>query len=269
MPSLPLLSFHCFQTQRLQRTPIFGPLLIAVTHGEKTLRIGERLWRCPAGSWLALRGPQRVELINQPDTASGTYQAWALGEQDGWLQRLHELYGAQLAGLGSSEPAQLFAPNASALHAFEQLLGLLPKAQAGSLRGARAEHAWQGLMLALAEAGQAGVLFNRRPLHWHERALHLLRGDLSRHWQAEELATHLAMSPATLRRKLASEGISFRRLLQDARMEQALGLVSASSEPLGAIAASCGYQSPSRFAAAFQRHYGMSPSQLRQTRETG
>lgn len=83
MPSLPLLSFHCFQTQRLQRTPIFGPLLIAVTHGEKTLRIGERLWRCPAGSWLALRGPQRVELINQPDTASGTYQAWALGEQDG------------------------------------------------------------------------------------------------------------------------------------------------------------------------------------------
>lgn len=269
MSALPLLSFHSYQAQHLKRTPILGTLLIAVVSGEKWLRIGEREWRCPAGSWLALRAPQRVELINRPDPQQGHYHAWALGQQDGWLQRLHELHGPSLIGQASSEPAQLLQPDAGARAAFDQLLSLLPAAQDGSLQAARAEHAWQGLMLALASSGQAGVLLNRRPLQWHQRALRLLRDDLARDWQAEELAARLAMSPATLRRRLASEGISFRRLLQDARMEQALGLVSAGGEPLGEVAAACGYQSPSRFAAAFQRHYGMAPSQLRQMRETG
>lgn len=268
MHALPLLSFHSYAEQRLNRTPILSPLLVSVIEGEKWLRIGEQEWRCPAGSWLALAGQQRVQLINRPGSR-GCYQAWALGQQEGWQQRLHELFGAQLLGLNRSAAAQVFTPAKDAQTAFDRLLGLLPQAEGGGLPAAQAEHAWQGLMLALAQAGQGGVLFERRLRQVRERVLELLRRDLSRDWQADAVAAHLAMSPATLRRKLAGEGISFRRLLQDARMEQALGLVNGSRQPLGEVAAACGYQSPSRFAAAFQRQFGSAPSALRQMSESG
>lgn len=268
MHPLPLLSFHSYAEQRLNRTPILSPLLVSVVEGEKWLRVGQQEWRCPAGSWLALSGQQRVQLINRPGSR-GTYQAWALGQQEGWQRRLHELFGTQLADRGRAAPAQVFSPSNNAQEAFARLLDLLPLAERGGLPAAQAEHAWQGLMLALAEADQGGVLFNRRPHQVRERVLELLRGDLGHDWQADAVAARLAMSPATLRRKLAGEGISFRRLLQDARMELALGLVNGSRRPLGEVAAACGYQSPSRFAAAFQRQFGSAPSVLRQMSESG
>lgn len=265
---LPLLAFHSYQTLRLSRAPILSPLLIVVTEGSKRIRLGEHVLTAPAGDWVVLPGRQRVEMINQPDPHSGHYHAWALGELDGWQQRLHELYAAQLAGVPLRPSAEVFTPTAEARTAFTNLLALLPSAAQGSL-AAQAEHAWQGLMLALAATGRGGALLSRDHRHNTERVLQLLRSDLSRDWQAEQVAAQLAMSGATLRRKLAAENLSFRRLLQDARMEQALGLISCSQQPLGEVAAACGYQSPSRFAAAFQRQFGYAPSALRQMSNAG
>lgn len=266
---LPILAFHSYQTLRLNRTPILTPLLIVVTEGTKQIRLGERVLTAPAGSWLALPGQQRVEILNQPDPHSGHYHAWALGQLDGWRQRLHELFASQLARLPLPHTAEAFAPTPQARAAFANLLALLPSAELGSLQAAQAEHAWQGLMLALAAAGQGGALFSRYHRHTSERVLQLLRSDLSCDWQAEEIAANLAMSSATLRRKLAAEGWSFSRLRQDARMEQALALVSGSDRAMAEVAAACGYQSPSRFATAFQRQFGCAPSSLRQMSSAG
>lgn len=267
--ALPLLAIHSYQTQRLRRTPILSPALIVVTEGSKQVRLGEQLLTAPAGSWLVLPGRQRVEILNQPDAHSGRYHAWALGQLDGWRQRLHELFATQLTRLPLQRQAEAFEPSPQARAAFASLLALLPSAELGSLQAARAEHAWQGLMLALAAASQGSALFSLTHRHSGERVLQLLRSDLSRDWQAEEVAMRLAMSSATLRRKLAAEGLSFTRLRQDARMEQALGLVNASQRPLAEVAAACGYQSPSRFATAFQRQFGCSPSSLRQMSNRG
>ena len=266
---LPLLAFHSYQTQRLSRTPILSPLLIVVTEGCKRIRLGEHELTAFTGDWLVLPGQQRVEMLNQPHPDSGHYHAWALGELDGWRQRLHELFAPQLARLMLPAKAEVFQPTQQARAAFADLLALLPSAERGSLQAAQAEHAWQGLMLTLAAAGQGGALFAHNHRRTAERVLRLLRSDLSLDWQAEDIAAQLAMSGATLRRKLAFEKLSFRRLLQDARMERALGLISNSPQALGDIAAACGYQSPSRFAAAFQRQFGCSPSTLRQMSGAG
>jgi AraC-like DNA-binding protein len=266
---LPLLAYHSYQTLRLNRTPILAPLLIVVTEGTKQIRLGQRLLTASAGSWLALPGQQRVEIINQPDPHSGHYHAWALGQLDSWRQRLHELFASQLARLPLQSTAEAFEPTVQAREAFAKLLALLPSAELGSLQAAQAEHAWQGLILALAAAGQGGALYSLYRRHTTERVLQLLRSDLSRDWPAAEAAAMLAMSSATLRRKLAGEGTSFSRLRQDARMEQALGLVGGSEQALSEVAAACGYQSPSRFATAFQRQFGCTPSSLRQMSNAG
>lgn len=268
---LPLLAFHSYQSQRLSRTPILSPLLIVVTEGCKHIRLGEGELMACAGEWLVLPGHRRVEMLNQPDPHSGHYHAWALGELDGWRQRLRELFAPQLARLtlSAKADAEVFQPTEQARAALGNVLALLPSAEQGSLQAAQAEHAWQGLMLTLAAAGQGGALFAQNHRRTAERVLQLLRSDLSHDWQAEDVAARLAMSGATLRRKLAIEKLSFRRLLQDARMEQALSLISNSPQALGEVAAACGYQSPSRFAAAFQRQFGCSPSTLRQTSGAG
>ncbi|MGH8355547.1 MAG: helix-turn-helix domain-containing protein [Pseudomonas sp.] len=267
--TLPLLTFHVHERQRLARAPILSPLLIAVKEGEKQVLVDGQPISCPAGHWLALAGRQRLDIVNIPDRQSGHYRAQALGQLDGWQLRLHELFGRQLAGLPKAARACAFVPDQAAKQALARLIELLPGALAGTLQEAQAEHAWQGLMLALAASGQGAALFSLQHRALSEKVVRLLRRDLTRDWQAGEIAAHLAMSAATLRRKLALEGLSFSRLLADARMESALALISCSRQPLGEVAAACGYQSPSRFAAAFQRHFGSSPSALRQMSAAG
>lgn len=267
--NLPLLAFHMHARQRLARAPILAPLLIVVEEGEKQITLDGQALTCPAGHWVALAGRQRVDMLNTPDGQTGQYRAWALGSLDGWQARLHDLFGRQLAHLPKNAANSTFVPDETAKQSFARLLELLPSAQAGTLQAAQAEHAWQGLMLALAMAEQGAALFSLEHRDISESVLQLLRRDLTRDWLAGDIAAHLAMSEATLRRKLAREGQPFSRLLADARMEYALGLVSCSRQPLGEVAAACGYQSPSRFAAAFQRHFGASPRALRQMSAAG
>ena len=201
------------------------------------------------------------------------------------LREKHDIQPEQqrtLARGGIAEHIQGIGQRGSAKDAVNRRGGSAMKIHPQSLRAGHACRRAQRVQFRLrfavravgiddsrAAAGQGGALLAQNHLSTAERVLRLLRSDLSHDWQAEDIAAQLAMSGATLRRKLAGEKLSFRRLLQDARMEQALGLISSSPQALGEIAAACGYQSPSRFAAAFQRQFGCSPSTLRQMSGAG
>ncbi len=63
------------------------------------------------------------------------------------------------------------------------------------------------------------------------------------------------------------EGARFRPLLEQARLAAALGLPQGNWRTIMDVAASVGYQSPSRFAERFRQHFGLSPSELRATRD--
>ena len=73
----------------------------------------------------------------------------------------------------------------------------------------------------------------------------------------------MAMSEATLRRRLAADGTSFSALLTDLRMTRALGMLQTTDLPVGTIAAEVGYASASRFALRFRDRFGVSPSAIR------
>ncbi|MGM8060464.1 helix-turn-helix transcriptional regulator [Vogesella indigofera] len=266
MSDLPLFIFRSLQRQRLAQVPVLSTLLIAVEHGEKQLITASGRWHCPAGSWLVIPAGQTVEIVNQP-AAPGGYHAWTLAQPQAWLQRLLAQYGPQLPALPWPQDTPVFRPAPAAVAELARLQALLPQAQAGTLGAARAEHAWQGLMLALAEAQQGADLFRQPRQDVSAQVQSLLAFDPARDWQAGDIAAGLAMSSATLRRKLAAEATSFSTLLNEVRMERALGLVNASQQALTQVAAACGYQSPSRFSAAFRQRFGVSPSQLRQQRD--
>lgn len=91
----------------------------------------------------------------------------------------------------------------------------------------------------------------------------LIVGRLDSDWTAERVARELALSEATLRRRLATEGTSLTELLVDARMATALTLLQATAQPVSEIAATVGYESPSRFAVRFRQRFGFAPTAVR------
>jgi AraC-like DNA-binding protein len=60
-------------------------------------------------------------------------------------------------------------------------------------------------------------------------------------------------------------GRSIGGYIQELRMEQALELLSDSSQPITEVAYSVGYCHQSSFTVAIQRRFGMSPSELRRS----
>jgi AraC-like DNA-binding protein len=82
----------------------------------------------------------------------------------------------------------------------------------------------------------------------------------------ESLGRALAMSPRTLQRRLAAEGVSYQSLLEDARKEAAGRYLADGTLAIGEIAYLLGYSEPAPFHRAFRRWYGKTPEAFRRRR---
>jgi AraC-like DNA-binding protein len=78
-----------------------------------------------------------------------------------------------------------------------------------------------------------------------------------------EVAKELRLSPRTLQRRLAEEGLSFQQLMQDARRELARHYLLNSSIELNETAYLLGYEDAHSFFRAFQDWEGSSPGEWR------
>ncbi len=76
-------------------------------------------------------------------------------------------------------------------------------------------------------------------------------------------AAQFGLHPRTLRRRLRAEGTSFRRLLNQARLEAARQLLAATRIEVTQIAMAFGYADASAFTRAFHRSTGLAPRQWR------
>ncbi|MCM2293964.1 AraC family transcriptional regulator [Allorhizobium sp. BGMRC 0089] len=79
------------------------------------------------------------------------------------------------------------------------------------------------------------------------------------------LAREAALSPATLRRRLKSEGQSFVAIRDDIRYEQARNLMGKQQFSVAETAARLGYAEPSAFHRSFVKWSGMTPAAFRQS----
>ena len=79
----------------------------------------------------------------------------------------------------------------------------------------------------------------------------------------EELASELHLSARSLRRHLADEGSSYRRITEEVRFELSKEYLEATVLDLSNIAALLGYSDAANFSHAFKRWSGMAPSTYR------
>lgn len=78
-----------------------------------------------------------------------------------------------------------------------------------------------------------------------------------------ELAELLGTSERTLQRLLSRQGVSYSRVLDEARYQVACGMLADGDIKIGEVAFAAGYQNPSHFSRAFRRLAGLSPIEYR------
>lgn len=96
------------------------------------------------------------------------------------------------------------------------------------------------------------------------RLRHWLRKQLtSGGCQLESAASVVELTPRTLQRRLAEEGWTFNRLIDDTRKELALDLMTNEALSGAELAFMLGFSDQTAFTRAFRRWFGMTPGQAR------
>ncbi|NHQ89252.1 helix-turn-helix transcriptional regulator [Janthinobacterium lividum] len=247
--------------QTLRRVPVFQSALCRVRQGEKLLEWGARQARAGTHDVVLMPAGQELGVANLPGTQG--YRAEVLSFSSALIARFRARHGALVdAQLRQAATASLCVPlDTHAAQAWDQLMASL----AGSAPPALLAHQAEGLLLALALGGHCGPLLLDRRDPLAARVQQVLLLDPAADWSVAKVASHLHLGASTLRRQLALEQRHFRAILEDVRLGLALQELQSGILPISDIAAACGYASPSRFAARFRQHYGLSPRELRAT----
>lgn len=230
------------------------PAVIRVLSGEKRLGYGGRQICAGAGDFLILPDGLPLTVENLPG-ADGVYLAQVVAFPRDLAERAY----ARLADppvRAVAGPSVLVAPGDPLCTLFEGLFSAAP-----ALPTAIGDLRLEELILWLADAG--ATLCRSGPPDLSDRLRVAIAADPAARWTAAKAAGLVAMSEATLRRRLAQRNAQFATLLQDVRMSCALGLLQSSDWPIVDIAAEVGYASPSRFAVRFRQRFGLSPHEIR------
>ena len=87
--------------------------------------------------------------------------------------------------------------------------------------------------------------------------------ELSRGPGVVEIARALNLSARTFQRRLSQMGLTYSRLLDELRFDEARQMLSDPNLPIGQIAATLGYTDAGSFTRAFQRWASISPRSYR------
>jgi AraC-like DNA-binding protein len=237
------------------------PLLVSVLSGTKRFRYGELEVVGERGDVLVLPAGLEVQVASYPDENGQRFRAFIVeldpAASSALCARHPDLcVSAQLGAFSVERPHALRA-NATALQAmlhFARTL-LVENTPPSLLR-----HRMEDLLLSLSLQHASG----------RERAVsddgdivlavrQLLRQQLDAELSSELVARKLAVSPATLRRRLAAAGVTLRDLRAEERMALARTLLAKPGAQVAEVALRCGYRSPSKFAKQFQRFSGELP----------
>jgi AraC-like DNA-binding protein len=259
-----LVRYVCKERQRLSSISFDSPWIVLVLEGRKRLE-EERPRTVEAGDAVLFATRTPLTVTNVPDPDSGHYHALCLevtGEARALLERHHPDLGGTLAGWFGPRSC-VVRPGVPALQAFEHVCEtiLTPAAHPRLLH-----HQLEGFLLALlieADPHARAVPAAQARTDLVMAVRNLVAERLEATWDGGSVARRLGLSPATLRRRLASEGTSLRSLLLHLRMSLARTLLSDGRATVAEVALRCGYESPAKFSRQFARWSGTLPSALR------
>lgn len=228
-------------------------LIAVVLQGSKRVRETGAWIDFARGDIFLVPSARSLDIENIPDPDSGWYLAVGIAVDETLLAAARQLLRSDIA----PEPGAI--ANVPIANVTAGLAAWLDATQCGDTVGA--SYALVGVVLKLHAMGHRGILLPAvATLGARIRAM--VANEPAREWSSSEVEERLALSGATLRRKLAGEGTSLREIVADARLSYGLNLLLTKQWPVKTVAARVGYQSAASFTKRFTERYGVEPSRL-------
>jgi AraC-like DNA-binding protein len=258
-PITKLATYHARAVETIRDMTIAEPALIVVLDGVKEVHIAGDLFEFGPGEPFVLPAGHPFDIVNRPDETSGRYRAVFITLPRDLVRRVSQAHPRR----STTPPASTREPHDPGIDLTPQTVDTISHAATAlrrtGLDTSLAEHRVMEILLlighvpAIAQSGASTV---------SERARHHIALSPMDPWRGPDLARLLGLSTATLRRRLAEEGTSLRRILTAERMRRARAMIDDGERNIAAIAAACGYSSRSHFAASFRSAHGSSPHSL-------
>lgn len=227
-----------------------------VVAGQKRLSkpVGEA--RFNTGQVFVIPRATQWDMLNEPVPGSH-YEARLMAFSPQTVERFHERFG-QFAATPAVQGCASTRADKEFLSTFGHATSALLEPEASL---AMREHRALEVLLLLAE--RSLVFAPMCELDWTDRVHRLVSQRPHADWTVDDLARAFHLSTSTLQRRLGEEGTSASRCVREVRLETAMALLQGSTLQVSEIAARCGYDSHSRFSAAFRQRFGYAPSHLR------
>lgn len=227
-----------------------SPGLVRVARGTKEIQTVAARVQVETGGLLWIPGPMRADVHNVPER--GLYCSEVL------LLAPELLAGISARWENRPEPGLCRIPRDKA-----KLEDAWQRVTEGFRTGLPYEPMRFRVLELLAWVEESGVSTLPSPLCFRANVLSVLGKDPGKTWRVDRLAALLGMSADSLQRRLRAEGASFRELLLEARLSQALRLLQTTDQTVGWIAQEVGFSSDSRFCRHFRTRFGVTPARIR------
>ena len=257
--------FHCRQPQQLHAVPIHQPSIVLVLKGTKRITFSSRCEVFKAGDLALLPAGSELLMENIPCCRQQEYLALCLGFAPPTVERFLASYGAQLNWNEQQELLKAAAP--------QSFIQIMQQRVAWCMQGDTENHILndlqqQELLSVCGHHRLLGLLLQSKQSSWGQRVSAVIALDLGRKWKIADVCRALTVSESALRRNLHGEGTSFSDLLEQARLVAGLAFLQETAQPVSQVAAAVGYQSQSRFTERFKQRFGLTPRQLKQSRQS-
>lgn len=240
---------------RFSRITVDRPTLILLRQGSKTLHSASGRWSVKGGEAVAIAGGQTLDVTNRL-SRRGAYEAQWLVWDSAIIDRFDRTAAGGRALIGVASLGRIDPPLVSAFERAREAI-----ADARQIPDEVAAHRLEEVLVWLALRGLRFPAAEAPSLA--TRVRRLFEAGLSERWTAPRVAERLALSEATLRRRLAAEGTTLGDLLTDIRMSSAMLLLQATDQAVNRVALEVGYDSASRFAIRFRERFGFPPTAIR------
>ena len=248
----------CTHTVDIKHVPFYGPCIITVLSGKKTIFDPRGAITCETGCTVTVPAPASFDLRNEPDRQSKRYKALVIPFAHKALDDLSKIHGINHDRHNNDVRVLKFEYDATLAEALKHYL------TCGD-NGALMHHRLMEILLIVVSKNPSLLSYTLAQDVWSQRVRAILATDLAQEWDINEVCKRLATTESTLRRNLNKENVGFREMLSELRMTTALMQLLQTAHPIYRVAYDCGYQSVSRFSANFHKRFGLPPRDFRET----
>jgi AraC-like DNA-binding protein len=244
-----LFSYCSLDRERLKAIELPNPLIGIILRGLKEVWIGDTVHVFEPGTVFVLPSGVRMDVVNIP-AGRGAYESLLLE-----VPALPAGISPQIGGPPCGENGWQFN-----LPLNTDLIDALVHAATAIANDAMGEAVktlrLTEVLMLMQPLAAARPLFQTS---LSDEVAWVIRAAPTEAWTVERIADRLGLGASTLRRRLASEDRSFRKILRDERLKAGRNALAAGASSLAAAEAA-GYSSRSHFARRYRESFGTSPT---------